>query len=98
MTDLHSAPRVLVVTSNNFNLFTGGGITLTNLFREWPGSNIANVHEDATPEDHSVCGNFYRLSDEIRWSWPLRVMQSSTDGGTALTPAAVSRTPSVAVS
>lgn len=64
-------PRILVVTSNNFNLVNGGGITLTNLFRGWPADRIANLHEDSTPEDHSVCRNFYRLSDdEIRWQWP----------------------------
>lgn len=64
-------PRILVVTSNNFNLVTGGGITLTNLFRGWPHDRIANLHEDRTPEDLSVCRTFYRLSDaEIRWRWP----------------------------
>jgi len=70
-------PRILVVTSNNFNLATGGGITLTNLFRGWPVDRIANVHEDHTPEDRSVCQNFYRLSDEeIQWSWPFSWAQS----------------------
>ena len=70
-------PRILVVTSNNFNLTTGGGITLTNLFRGWPVDRIANVHEDHTSEDRSVCRNFYRLSDEeIRWSWPFSWAQS----------------------
>ncbi|HJR77235.1 MAG TPA: hypothetical protein VJ805_09685 [Nitrospiraceae bacterium] len=64
-------PRLLVVTSNNFNLVNGGGITLTNLFRGWPSDRIANVHEDRMPEDHSVCRRFYRLSEEeIRWRWP----------------------------
>jgi hypothetical protein len=69
-------PRVLVVTSNNFNSVTGGGITLTNLFKGWPSEGIANVHEDSTPEDPLVCRNFYRLSDqEIRWSWPFSPLQ-----------------------
>jgi glycosyltransferase involved in cell wall biosynthesis len=64
-------PRLLVVTSNNFNLVNGGGITLTNLFRGWPSDRIANVHEDRMPEDYSVCRKFYRLSgDEFRWRWP----------------------------
>jgi len=70
-------PRVLVVTSNNFNLLTGGGITLTNLFRGWPPGRIANLHEDPTPEDHTVCRNFYRLSrEEIRWAWPFSWAES----------------------
>jgi len=75
-------PRLLVVTSNNFNLATGGGITLTNLFRGWPVDRIANVHEDPTPEDHSVCQNFYRLSEEeIRWVWPFSLAQSRRPAG-----------------
>lgn len=99
MADLNSdAPRVLVVTSNNFNLVTGGGITLTNLFKDWPASNIANVHEDSTPEDESVCRNFYRLSDEIRWNWPLRLIQPVSNGSSALTPAVPAQTPAVAIS
>jgi glycosyltransferase involved in cell wall biosynthesis len=70
-------PRILVVTSNNFNLVTGGGITLTNLFRGWPTDRVANLHEDSTPEDRSVCQNFYRLSEEeIQWAWPFSLAQS----------------------
>ena len=38
-------PRILVVTGNNFNLVTGGGITLTNLFRGWPADRLANLHD-----------------------------------------------------
>ena len=69
-------PRILVVTGNNFNLVTGGGITLTNLFRGWPADRIANLHEDATPEDRSVCRNFYRLTEkEIRWVWPFSLLR-----------------------
>ena len=77
-------PRILVVTSNNFNLTTGGGITLTNLFRGWPVDRIANVHEDPIPEDHSVCQNFYRLSqEEIRWVWPFSLVRSWRPGAPA---------------
>ncbi len=69
-------PRVLVVTSNNFNLVTGGGITLTNLFRGWPHERLANLHEDTLPEDHTVCRTFYRLTDaEIRWLWPFSLVR-----------------------
>ena len=69
-------PRVLVVTSNNFNLMTGGGITLTNLFRGWPADRIANLHEDPVPVDYTVCQNFYRLSEEeINWAWPFSLIR-----------------------
>jgi len=74
-------PRVLVVTSNNFNLVTGGGITLTNLFRGWPADRIANLHEDPKPEDQGVCQKFYRLSqEEIRLVWPFSLAQSRRVG------------------
>ncbi len=70
-------PRVLVVTSNNFNLVSGGGITLTNLFRGWPHDRLANLHEDVLPEDPSVCRTFYRLTEEeIRWVWPFSLIRT----------------------
>ncbi|MBI4000305.1 MAG: hypothetical protein HY348_00785 [Nitrospira defluvii] len=75
---MHDYPRILVVTGNNFNLVTGGGITLTNLFRGWPADRIANLHDDATPVDRTVCRNFYRLTEkEIRWVWPFSLARSS---------------------
>ena len=71
-------PRILVVTGNNFNLVTGGGITLTNLFRGWPADRIANMHDDATPVDRTVCKNFYRLTEQdIRWVWPFSLVRRS---------------------
>lgn len=74
-------PRVLVVTSNNFNLMSGGGITLTNLFRGWPADRLANLHEDPTQEDHGVCRNFYRLTDEeVHWAWPFSLARSWRGG------------------
>jgi glycosyltransferase involved in cell wall biosynthesis len=87
-------PRVLVVTSNNFNLQGGGGITLTNLFRGWPQERLANIHEDATLPDSTVCSSFFRLTRrEVRWAWPLSLLErqmtgtSATDGTNALSVA-----------
>lgn len=72
---------MLVVTSNNFNLRGGGGITLTNLFRGWPADRLANLHEDSTPEDRSVCTNSMRLTGrEVSWSWPLSMLESRVTG------------------
>jgi glycosyltransferase involved in cell wall biosynthesis len=68
-------PRVLVVTTNNFNLVGGGGITLTNLFRGWPSDRIANLHEDSTAQDHTVCRNSFKLTrNEIRLAWPFSIL------------------------
>lgn len=79
-------PRLLVVTSNNFNLVTGGGITLTNLFRGWPADRIANLHEDSQREDETVCRNFYRLGgEEIRLAWPSSMLvPNASSAGSAL--------------
>lgn len=81
MTAGERLPRVLVVTSNNFNLQGGGGITLTNLFGGWPADKLANLHEDSTPDDRSVCRNTFRLTGrEIHWSWPLSVVEGRITG------------------
>src|SRR3972149_6026514 len=73
-------PRVLVVTSNNFNQITGGGITLTNLFRGWPVERIANLHEDTRSPDNSVCGTFYKLSGvEVRPIWQFSMIVAHTN-------------------
>lgn len=70
-------PRVLIVTSNNFNLQAGGGITLSNLFRAWPSEALANLHEDPTIPDTSVCANFFRLTGrEVQWAWPFSAVES----------------------
>lgn len=72
---------MLAVTSNNFNLRGGGGITLTNLFGGWPADRLANLHEDSTPPDHSVCTNFFQLTGrEVRWSWPLSILERPFTG------------------
>jgi glycosyltransferase involved in cell wall biosynthesis len=74
-------PRVVVITSNNFNLSGGGGITLTNLFHGWPADRLANLHEDSTPPDRSVCRNFFRVTGrEVHWSWPLSALEKPLTG------------------
>lgn len=66
-------PKVLLVTSQAFNPYTGSGITLTNLFRGWPVDRIAMIYADHSYRpDNSVCRNFYLIGDkERKWSWPL---------------------------
>jgi glycosyltransferase involved in cell wall biosynthesis len=65
-------PRLLVVTSNTFNLQTGGGIGLTTFFRNWPRDKIANLHADPRLPDRTVCDHFYLLGEEeIGWMGPI---------------------------
>src|SRR6185295_2420743 len=79
---------------------SGGGITLTNLFRGWPADRIANLHEDSQPHDDSVCRNFYRLGgDEIRLAWPFSMLVSDSNGaGGALSSGAEADRPVVKIS
>ncbi len=68
-----SHPRLLVLTSNTFGEYTGGGITLTNLFRGWPRDSIAMVHADPLDPATDVCERFYRLTaQDVRHWWPVR--------------------------
>lgn len=84
-------PRVLIFSSSVFNEFTGGGVFLSNLFRGWPLDRLAAAHGDSFEEDHSVCGNFFRLGpEELRPLFPLSLFRRPKSGfssvGTRPTP------------
>ena len=67
-------PRVLLLTSSAFNPYSGGGITLTNLFRGWPRERLAVAHNDVLEPDPAPCGRYYLLrDDELGPPWPLNV-------------------------
>lgn len=69
-------PSVLVVSPNSFNPYFGGGVTLTNLYREWPKDKIAILHSDTIPSDRTVCENEYRLTgEELEWKWPVSMVK-----------------------
>jgi glycosyltransferase involved in cell wall biosynthesis len=69
--DLLNYPRVLCMSSSVFNPLTGGGITLTNLFTDWPRERIAMIHNDAILPDPSVCDNFFKC-EQVHWTHRLR--------------------------
>ncbi len=55
-------PKVLII-GQTFNKYTGGGITMTNLFTGWPDDRIAlasatNILADL---DTSICSNLFQL-------------------------------------
>jgi glycosyltransferase involved in cell wall biosynthesis len=55
-------PKILII-GQSFNMNTGGGITISNLFRDWPKDRLAvasnvNLYEDL---DLLVCENYYQL-------------------------------------
>jgi glycosyltransferase involved in cell wall biosynthesis len=68
-------PRLLVITSSVFNPFSGGGITLTNLFRGWSRERLATAYADHYARSEEVCGSYFPLSEaEIGWVWPLGLL------------------------
>lgn len=74
----------VLIFGQPFNNFTGGGITLTNLFKGWPKDKIAvaymghglyNVSTD-------VCDTVYQLGyEEHRWVFPFSVIQRKFPSG-----------------
>ncbi len=70
-------PRVLII-GQIFDNRTGGGITLTNLFREWPYEKIAII-SGTKNEDWLVCGLQYVIGhDETAKFWPFSLLQERT--------------------
>ena len=76
-------PRILIFGAP-FNSFSGGGITLTNLFKGWPKEKIAVTSTGHVLQDVStdVCDVFYLLGrDEQKWRFPLNLFQKSFPSG-----------------
>jgi len=76
-------PRVLIF-GQTFNNFSGGGITLSNLFKGWPKDRLAvlsypfMLHESST----ELCNNFYQLgSEELTWKYPFSLIKQKFSSG-----------------
>jgi glycosyltransferase involved in cell wall biosynthesis len=55
-------PRILVIAPVKFNQETGSGVTMCNLFRDWPIENIAQIHSELyTKPDTSICNQYLYL-------------------------------------
>jgi hypothetical protein len=76
--------KKVLIFGQPFNNFTGGGITLTNLFKGWPKEKIAvaymghglyNVTTD-------VCDIVYQLGiEEYKWVFPFNLIQRKFQSG-----------------
>ena len=74
----------ILIIGQRFNNFSGGGITLTNLFKGWPKDKIAvadtghmlfNVTTD-------VCNTYYQLgNEEQKWIFPFNLIQKTFPSG-----------------
>lgn len=68
---MHSGhtPKVLFLTPASFNKITGGGITFSNLFLNWPIDHIATIHNDPVPSTTDICNQYYVLTDSEISRW-----------------------------
>lgn len=72
-------PRVLIF-GGGFDSYTGGGITLSNLFRDWPVSRLAVADSGTRSGTAAYACAEYRLGTlEERWAWPLSHVPRHSD-------------------
>ncbi|HKK41827.1 MAG TPA: glycosyltransferase [Bacteroidales bacterium] len=80
---MNKYPRILIF-GPPFNNFTGGGITLSNLFKGWDKESIAvastgHVLQNLTTD---VCDTYYLLGkNEQRWMFPFNFLQRPFPSG-----------------
>ena len=66
-------PKILIV-GQYFNTTSGGGITMTNLFKDWKKENIAVAAQDIYNPNFEVCNKYYRLGSlEIKRRFPFNL-------------------------
>ena len=76
-------PRVLIF-GQPFNSFSGGGITLTNLFKGWPKDRIAVTYlgHGLVSVTTDVCDTYYQLGEkEHKWRFPFSLIQKKFESG-----------------
>lgn len=68
-------PKVLIV-GESFHTNSGGGITQTNLFKNWPKENLAIIPYVKGTTDPLVCDRIYSLNDrEIHYLFPFNLIE-----------------------
>jgi glycosyltransferase involved in cell wall biosynthesis len=80
---MNEYPKILIF-GPPFNNFSGGGITLSNLFRGWPADKIALTSTGHVLQDLStdVCNTYYLLGkDEHKWLFPFNLLQRHFPSG-----------------
>lgn len=76
-------PRILIL-GQAFETSSGGGITLSNLFKGWPIEKIAvaTAGEQFTNVSTTICRNYYQLGDEeYIWIFPFNLFMPSVMSG-----------------
>lgn len=74
-------PRVIII-GETFRSNGGGGITLSNLFCNWPAENIGVITENIADTNPHLGYKYYQLgSDEIRFPFPFNLIQADIHSG-----------------
>lgn len=74
-------PRVLIL-GETFRSDGGGGITLTNLFRDWPYENIGVITDQISVTNPKTNYEYYQLgSEEIKFPFPFNFVQTYFQSG-----------------
>ena len=74
-------PRVIII-GETFRLNGGGGITMTNLFKDWPGNNIAVITDRIDETNPDTPYSFYQLGkEEIEFPFPFSLIQKKFRSG-----------------
>jgi glycosyltransferase involved in cell wall biosynthesis len=68
-------PKILII-GQTFNMKSGGGITLMNLFKGWPVDRIAVASSNIILNYYKICKKCYRLGEkEDIWIWPFSLVK-----------------------
>jgi glycosyltransferase involved in cell wall biosynthesis len=71
-----------LIIGQTFTTDTGGGITLSCLFKGWPKEKLAIAVESKEALDLSKCSNYYRLGfNELKMPFPFSLAQRKTKSG-----------------
>jgi len=74
-------PKVIIV-GETFRKNGGGGITMANLFKEWPKENIAVITSQIDETDPTTGYRFYQLGNlEIKFPFPFNIIQKKVHSG-----------------
>lgn len=72
--------RRVLIFGQPFNLSSGGGITLSNLFKSWPKENIAVLYAPWGEDDYTtdICDTYYQIGNEEHfWRFPFYLFKSA---------------------
>lgn len=88
---MSTTPKILIF-GQSFNSYSGGGITLSNLFKGWPENKIAVMGTGHMLNNISlnVCKVYYQLGiDEQKWIFPFNLFQQRFQSGLKSFPSGI---------